>query len=106
MSKLTAKKLASLNEPDVYSYGEGLHPKVSKGGGKSWILRTMVHGRRRNFGLGSASLVPLAETREISRSYRKIARQGCDPLAAKRLPEIRFRECSPSAPTGSIELIG
>lgn len=52
----------------------------------------MVHGRRRDFGLGSASLVQWAEAREISRSYRKIARQGGDPLAARGIPEIRFRK--------------
>ncbi|MEQ9339511.1 Arm DNA-binding domain-containing protein [Parasphingorhabdus sp.] len=106
MSKLTAEKVASLNEPSLYGDGEGLHLKVSKVGGKLWILGTVVHGRRRDFGSGAASLVPLVEAREFSSSYRTIARQGGDPLAAKRLPEIRFRECSPSAPTGSIELIG
>lgn len=94
MAKLTAKKVASLNEPGFYGDGEGLHLKVSKGGGKLWILRAMVHSRRRDFGLGSASLVPLAEAREISRSYRKIARQGGDPLAARRMPEMRFREAA------------
>lgn len=35
MAKLTAKKVASLNEPGFFGDGEGLHLKVSKGGGKS-----------------------------------------------------------------------
>ncbi len=94
MAKLTTRKVTSLKEPGFYGDGEGLHLKVSKGGGKSWILRTVVHGRRRDFGLGSASLVPLAEAREISRSYRKIARQGGDPMALRKQKEILFSEAA------------
>lgn len=44
----------------------------------------MVQGRRRDLGLGSARLVPLAEARELARTNRKIARKRGDPIAAKR----------------------
>ncbi|MBG6199960.1 integrase [Labrenzia sp. EL_13] len=94
MAKLTTKKVANLKEPGFYGDGEGLHLKVSKGGGKSWILRTMVHGKRRDLGLGSASLVSLAEAREISRTYRKVARQGGDPISMRKQKEILFSEAA------------
>ena len=47
----------------------------------------MIHGRRRDIGLGSAQLVPLAEAREKALSNRKFARLGGDPLAEKRRME-------------------
>jgi integrase len=90
MPKLTTRQVANLKEPGFYGDGEGLHLKVSAGGGKSWILRTMVHGKRRDFGLGSASLVPLAEARETARAYRKVARQGGDPMALRKQKAILF----------------
>ncbi|NND18191.1 MAG: DUF4102 domain-containing protein, partial [Silicimonas sp.] len=52
MPKLTVKKVESLKETGFYGDGEGLYLKVGAGGAKSWILRTVVHGRRRDLGLG------------------------------------------------------
>ena len=42
---------------------------------------------RRELGLGSLALVPLAEAREKALANRKLARQGGDPLAEKRRTE-------------------
>ncbi|MCA0042197.1 Arm DNA-binding domain-containing protein [Celeribacter sp. ASW11-22] len=44
---------------------------------------TMVHGRRQDLGLGSASLVSLAEAREEAHELRKVARSGGDPKAIR-----------------------
>ena len=52
-----------------------------------WVQRLMIHGRRRDLGLGSVALVPLAEARETARVNRKLAREGGDPLAEKRRAE-------------------
>ena len=41
--------------------GGGLYLFVSPGGAKSWVLRTVVKGRRCDLGLGGADLVSLAE---------------------------------------------
>jgi integrase len=43
----------------------------------------MVHGKRRDIGLGGFPLVSLAEAREQAAELRKIARRGGDPLAAR-----------------------
>ena len=51
---------------------------------RSWVQRLVIRGRRRDFGLGSVSLVSLAEAREKARENRKLAREGGDPLAERR----------------------
>ena len=57
---------------------------VQPSGTRSWIQRLLIRGRRRELGLGSVALVPLAEAREKALANRKLARQGGDPLAEKR----------------------
>ena len=64
--------------------GGGLYLFVAPSGSKSWVLRTVVKGRRCDLGLGSAALLPLAEAREQAVRLRKIARAGGDPLAERR----------------------
>ena len=44
----------------------------------------MIRGRKRELGLGSVALVPLAEARDRALANRKLARDGGDPLAEKR----------------------
>jgi Arm DNA-binding domain len=94
MPKLTAKKVENLREPGFYGDGEGLYLKVGTGGAKSWILRTVVHGRRRDLGLGSASLTSLAEARTKAREYRKIAREGGDPDTLRKRESLTFEEAA------------
>ena len=64
--------------------GGGLYLFVAPGGAKSWVLRTVVKGKRCDLGLGSVALVPLAEAREQAVRLRKIARAGGDPLVERR----------------------
>ena len=64
--------------------GGGLYLLIAPGGSKSWMLRTLVKGKRSDIGLGSIALVTLAEAREEARRLRKIARAGGDPLAERR----------------------
>jgi integrase len=54
------------------------------GGGRSWILRYMLDGRRRDFGLGSYLDLTLADAREAARAQRQLILQGIDPVDAKR----------------------
>ena len=70
--------------PGRHADGNGLYLFVQPGGTRSWIQRLLVRGRRRELGLGSLALVPLAEAREKALVNRKLARQGGDPLAEKR----------------------
>ena len=66
------------------SDGGGLYLRVAPSGAKSWILRTVIKGRRCDLGLGSVTLVSLAEAREQAVHLRKVARTGGDPLVERR----------------------
>ena len=72
--------------------GGGLYLVIQASGAKSWVLRTVVKGKRCDIGLGSASLVSLAEAREAARRLRRIARMGGDPLAERQREVYRFTE--------------
>ncbi|HSF93884.1 MAG TPA: integrase arm-type DNA-binding domain-containing protein [Thermohalobaculum sp.] len=84
MGKLTAKKVEALKQPGHYVDGDGLALVIGRRGGKSWVLRTMVRGKRRDIGLGGISWVSLAEAREKAGAARKVAREGGDPIAARQ----------------------
>ena len=73
--------------PGRYCDGQGLYLYVQTSGARSWVQRLVIHGRRRDLGLGSVALVSLAEAREKARANRKLAREGGDPLAEKRRAE-------------------
>ena len=70
--------------PGRHADGNGLYLFVQPSGARSWIQRLLIRGRRRELGLGSVALVPLAEAREKALANRRLARQGGDPLAEKR----------------------
>lgn len=73
--------------PGRHADGNGLYLFVQPSGTRSWIQRLVIRGRRRELGLGSVALVPLAEAREKALVNRKLAREGGDPLADKRRAE-------------------
>lgn len=80
MAKLNTKKLRELTEPGRYADGGGLYLHIREGGSRQWVLRTTVHGKRKDIGIGSVSIVTLAEARDAAHAMRKAARQGIDPL--------------------------
>jgi integrase len=73
--------------PGRHADGGGLYLKVEPSGARRWILRTVVRGRRRDYGLGSANLVSLAEAREKALDLRRIARSGGNPKVRTREDE-------------------
>ena len=73
--------------PGRHADGNGLYLFVQPTGTRSWIQRLVIRGRRRELGLGSLALVPLAEAREKALVNRKLAREGGDPLAERRRTE-------------------
>lgn len=81
---LSAAFVRTVIEQGKYNDGNGLFLKVDPSGAKRWIQRIVIRGKRTEMGLGSASLVSLAEARELALENRKLARQGGDPLKAKR----------------------
>jgi len=74
------------------------------GNSRSWILYTMIGGKRRKMGLGSCDDVSLAEAREKAYEIRKQIRDGVDPIEERRAAKAQaklkavktktFRECA------------
>ena len=81
MSKLSARRVETVKEPGFYGDGDGLYLSVKASGAKSWILRTVVHGKRRDLGVGPSDLVSLAEAREKAALGRTLFKAGLDPSA-------------------------
>ncbi len=84
--KLSAAKVRSTLEPGKYhdGGGTGLYLRVDASGGKFWIQRIMIRGKRREMGLGGANIVSLAEAREEALENKRLARKGGDPIAERR----------------------
>ncbi len=92
LSNLEVRRLkhaiASSGKPynAVYAVGgvSGLYiqcvpPKGSNGAGhKSWILRTLIGGKRRDIGLGSYPTVPIKEAREAARTIKADIKAGTE----------------------------
>lgn len=94
--RLSAAFVRTIKEPGFYGDGHGLYLKVDPAGAKRWVQRIVIQGKRRDIGLGSASLVTLAEAREQALQQRKAARAGKDPVAAKKRSTaiLTFEEAS------------
>jgi integrase len=60
--------------------GAGLWFIKRPDGGAQWMLRISIGGKRREMGLGGFPDVALKEARELAADYRKMARQGVDPI--------------------------
>ncbi len=80
---LTAARVKQEKHPGRYADGNGLYLHVSETGARWWIWRGTIHGRRRELGMGAVLLIPLAEAREIARTWRRIARDGGDPVVER-----------------------
>jgi integrase len=61
----------------------GLLMQITPGGGRSWVLRVSIGGRRREIGLGSYPSVTLAMARDRAREAKEQIRQGIDPVAER-----------------------
>lgn len=84
--ELSAVEVRRITKPGLHAVGgvAGLLLQVGEGGGRSWILRTMIGGRRRNIGLGPYPEIGLAQAREDARQVKVKIRQGIDPIAERR----------------------
>ena len=53
MARLTAAKVKAIKKPGMHGDGNGLYLRVTGSGSRSWMQRIVIHGRRRDMGLGS-----------------------------------------------------
>lgn len=92
MGKLTAAKVkAMLDQPGRYRDGDGLMLFVRDSGTASWVARVQHDGKRRDYGLGPARAVSLAEAREKARTVKAAVVAGRDPHIALRPPKALLR---------------
>lgn len=106
--ELSALAVSRLTTPGSYAVGgvAGLYLQVNNATARSWILRTLVGGTRREIGLGGFPDVPLADARAKARKTRETIESGVDPvqskidakraLAAQRERAITFKDAATS----------
>jgi integrase len=110
MTRLTDPTVRKCTKPGLHADGGGLYLSVSSTKidgvlSKSWVVRySAPSGRRRSTGIGSYPEVGLAAARRRAIAIRDTARNGADPLEAKREAKraaelaaakaISFRECA------------
>lgn len=93
VNRLTARAVQTIVKPGRHADGDGLYLVVDDGGAKRWALLIAVHGRRREFGLGTVRDVSLSEARQKARDARQAVKRGEDPKAP-RGPSPPFSEAS------------
>jgi integrase len=104
VERLTALQAKRASGPGLLGDGKGLYLRVGEGGAKSWVLRYMLDGRAREMGLGSYYDLNLAEARERARGFRRMVKDGVDPIdnrraerdarRAERAKVMTFRQCA------------
>lgn len=104
--ELGALAVGRLTTPGLHFVGgvPGLAMQVTPGGARSWTLRVVIGGKRRDMGLGGFPGVTLAMARDKAREARELIRQGVDPierqqaaqsaLRASMAKALTFKECA------------
>lgn len=72
--------------PGKHSAGDvpGLMLRVTPAGARSWVLRVVVAGRRRDMGLGGYPEIALAQARQRAREVRDSIWRGIDPVTERK----------------------
>lgn len=87
INKLTALGVSREKKPGRYGDGGGLYLVIDPGGSRRWIMKFRQNNREREMGLGSASIVSLADARHRRNEARKLIAEGRDPIAERKKPD-------------------
>jgi len=84
--ELSPLAVSKLRRVGLHAVGgiNGLGLKVMPAGSRAWVLRTVVAGKRREYGLGGYPTVTLASARERARAMLDQLFAGIDPAVTKR----------------------
>lgn len=91
LNRLTAIQIKNTKEKGLYHDGGGLYLQVKESGAKSWLFCYRFDGRDREMGLGSESIVTLAEARMKVQDARRLLANKVDPLEARKQAEAQVR---------------
>jgi integrase len=104
LSRLSALSVGRIKAPGRYADGGGLYFQVCSNGGRSWVFRFMLNGKRREIGLGSINDISLAEARKRAAECRRLKAEAVDPIEARRSERkaaeleaaraLTFKECA------------
>ena len=85
--ELGALAVSKIGAPGLHFVGgvQGLALQLTAGSGKSWLLRVVIAGKRREMGLGSYPGVSLAQARVKASEAREMIRRGADPIECQRV---------------------
>jgi integrase len=91
--ELGALAVSRLSTPGRHTVGKvaGLALQITQSGARSWVLRTVVGGRRREIGLGSYPSVSLKEAHARAQAKRDEIDAGVDPVLARKEAASRLR---------------
>lgn len=70
----------------------GLLLQITPNGGRTWLLRVSVGGKRREIGLGGFPDVTLAQARERAREAKDKIRRGVDPVEERKTAKAALAE--------------
>lgn len=93
--------VSRLTSPGLHFVGgvAGLALQVTPSGARSWVLRFMVSGKRREMGLGGFPDVTLAGARDAARTARAKVKAGADPIEDGRAARSALRAATLAAIT-------
>jgi integrase len=91
VNRLRPEDILLLQEPGLHADGAGLYLRIKPSGSRSWVFLRVRAGRRREMGLGAASVVPLERARQLADEARSAFNEGRDPLAERRAGDARRR---------------
>lgn len=95
-TELSPLAVSRLKQPGLHFVGgvAGLAIQILPTGGRTWILRATVGGRRRDMGLGGFPDVTLAGAREAARKARELIRDGEDPIERAKAAKMALLAAS------------
>ncbi len=99
--ELKALEVSKVEAPGLHFVGvvPGLALQVTPAGARSWTLRAVVGGKRRDMGLGNYPSVTLAMAHAKARDARELIRQGIDPIQRQQAAQSALRAAMAEALT-------
>jgi integrase len=94
LQRLSPLTVERTKKPGRVHDGGGLYLQVTPTGGKSWVFRYALHGRRPEMGLGTYPEISLAAARRVAFEARSQVKAGQDPIAARDAERARQRLAS------------
>lgn len=97
--ELTPLAVSKLTKPGTHAVGgvAGLALRVYPEGQRAWVLRTMVAGKRREFGLGGYPSVLLSSAKDRARATLDKIFSGLDPVEEKQRQRSALRAAKAKA---------